>query len=146
MGVLGRILPSRNITLPREESLINNLTSLTLATALLLVVVVAVVLIAVRMDPEVAERLRNEYTEHLRALGADNLQADEPAIRHEQQYTAIRLALLARERATVIGLHDEHRIDDTVLLDIQTAFAAGEVRLGHERSSAPVNSALMSTG
>ncbi len=80
-------------------------------------------------DPDVAERLRNDYEEHLRALAAECDEANEPAAQHEQQYSALRLALLARKRAVVVSLRDEHRIDDAVLLQLQTAFDTEEVRL-----------------
>ncbi|MEV0247474.1 Na+/H+ antiporter [Nocardia sp. NPDC050712] len=80
-------------------------------------------------DPDVAERLRNDYDEHLQALATECEESSERAAQHEQQYTALRLALLARKRAVVVGLRDEHRIDDAVLLELQTAFDTEEVRL-----------------
>ena len=49
--------------------------------------------------------------------------------RHEEQYTALRLALLARKRATVVALRDEQRIDDIVLRQFQTRLDIEEVRL-----------------
>ena len=48
---------------------------------------------------------------------------------HDQHYTALRLALLARKCATVIRLRDERRIDDTVLRQLQTRLEIEEVRL-----------------
>lgn len=81
-------------------------------------------------DPEVADRLRREYGEHLRVVRADGERADdEPALRHERQYAALRLAVIAHKRATVIGLRDEGRIDDTVLRQVQARLDAEEVRL-----------------
>ena len=49
--------------------------------------------------------------------------------RHEEQYAALRLALLARKRATVLALRDEQRIDDIVLRQFQTRLDIEEVRL-----------------
>jgi CPA1 family monovalent cation:H+ antiporter len=84
-------------------------------------------------DPEVVDRLGREYDEHLQVLrvsdGPADEAGDEPLVRHEQQYSALRLALLARKRATVIRLRDEGRIDDTVLRQIQTRLDIEEVRL-----------------
>jgi len=83
------------------------------------------------VDPSVAERLRGEYDEHLDVVRADGDGADEaaPALRQDQQYTALRLAVLAHKRATVVGLRDEGRIDDTVLRQVQTRLDIEEVRL-----------------
>jgi CPA1 family monovalent cation:H+ antiporter len=50
--------------------------------------------------------VRLEYEEHLHVLHANEEDAyDEPAA-HHQQYTALRLALLTRKRATVVRLRD----------------------------------------
>ena len=83
------------------------------------------------VDPAVAGRLRGEYDEHLGVVRADGDGADEaaPALRQDQQYTALRLAVLAHKRATVVGLRDEGRIDDTVLRQVQTRLDIEEVRL-----------------
>ena len=75
------------------------------------------------------ERTRREYEEHLGLLGADGEDEDEPVRRHDQQYSALRLALLARKRATVVRLRDEQRIDDIVLRHFQTKLDIEEVRL-----------------
>ncbi|MFI2205668.1 cation:proton antiporter [Streptomyces sp. NPDC020192] len=69
-------------------------------------------------DPDVTERLRDEYETHLitvRTRGSAADEQTEPVVRHVRHYTALRLALLTHKRATVIRLRDEHRIDDTVL-------------------------------
>jgi NhaP-type Na+/H+ or K+/H+ antiporter len=81
-------------------------------------------------DPEVVDRTRREYEEHLEVVRADGAQNDdEPVLRHEQDYAALRLALLGRKRATVLALRDEQRIDDIVLRDFQTRLDIEEVRL-----------------
>jgi hypothetical protein len=54
---------------------------------------------------------------------------DEPVLRLDQHYAALRLALLARTRATVLALRDEQRIDDIVLRQFQTRLDIEEVRL-----------------
>ena len=81
-------------------------------------------------DPDVVERLEREFQKHLHVLhnGVEDEQ-DEPALRHDRHYTALRLALLARKRATVVRLRDENRIDDTVLRQIQARLDIEEVRL-----------------
>jgi monovalent cation/hydrogen antiporter len=81
-------------------------------------------------DSDVVSRLRREYEKHLRVLHAgDDGAADEPALRYEQQYAALRLAVIARKRATVVRLRDERRIDDTVLRQVQARLDIEEVRL-----------------
>jgi Na+/H+ antiporter len=81
-------------------------------------------------DPEVVERTRREYEEHLAVVRADGDAGDEePALRHEQHYAALRLALLARKRATVVALRDQQRIDDIVLRQFQARIDIEEVRL-----------------
>jgi monovalent cation/hydrogen antiporter len=81
-------------------------------------------------DSDVVSRVRREYEKHLRVLHAGDEGAhDEPALRYEQQYTALRLAVIARKRATVVRLRDERRIDDTVLRQVQDRLDIEEVRL-----------------
>jgi monovalent cation/hydrogen antiporter len=82
------------------------------------------------VDDKVTEQLRREYDKHLRILTAAEPEAyDEPALRYDQQYTALRLAVLAHKRATVVRLRDEDRIDDIVLRHVQTRLDIEEVRL-----------------
>ena len=91
---------------------------------------------ALEIDSHIAERLRREYDKHLRVLQA-NANADgdgegvqdEEALRYDRQYTELRLALLARKRATVIRLRNERRIDDSVLLGVQSKLDLEELRL-----------------
>lgn len=81
-------------------------------------------------DPDVVDRLHGEYEEYLQVLRVNEARADaDPALRHDRQYTALRLALLARKRSTVVRLRDERRIDDIVLRQIQAALDIEEVRL-----------------
>jgi CPA1 family monovalent cation:H+ antiporter len=85
---------------------------------------------ALGTDEAVVARMRAEYEEHLHALRADgDGSVDDPARRAQEDYTALRLALLARKRATVVRLRDERRIDDTVLRRIQWRLDTEEVRL-----------------
>jgi CPA1 family monovalent cation:H+ antiporter len=57
---------------------------------------------------------------------------DEPAERHDQRYAALRLAVLARKRATILRLRDEQRIDDTVLRHLQDRLDLEELRLSEQ--------------
>jgi CPA1 family monovalent cation:H+ antiporter len=77
------------------------------------------------------DRLRGEYVEHLELLRARDDDGVEPdsAVLLDEQYTALRLALLAKKRATVVRLRDERRIDDAVLRQIQARLDIEEVRL-----------------
>ena len=81
-------------------------------------------------DEEVTDRLRREYTEHLHVLraGTDDPD-DEPAERHDRQYAALRLAVVARKRAVMLRLRDEQRIDDIVLRNLQDRLDLEELRL-----------------
>ena len=80
--------------------------------------------------PAVVDRLSEEFTRHLLVLNADSTALDDdPAAHHELQYSELRLALIARKRATLVRLRDERRIDDIVLRQIQSALDVEEVRL-----------------
>ncbi|MGX9886866.1 Na+/H+ antiporter [Streptomyces sp. NPDC002276] len=83
-------------------------------------------------DPAVTERMREEYETHLlvvRARDGETDDEDEDVLRHDRHYTALRLALLAHKRATVLRLRDDHEIDDTVLRQVQRRLDLEEVRL-----------------
>ncbi|RHA43108.1 Na+/H+ antiporter [Cellulomonas rhizosphaerae] len=82
-------------------------------------------------DREVVDRLREEYDEHLRVLRARSSDDEEtdPAVRYDEQYSALRLALLGHKRAAVVRLRDERRIDDIVLRQVQARLDIEELRL-----------------
>lgn len=81
-------------------------------------------------NPKIAEWLRQEYEAHLASVRARSAGAhDDPAVHQHQDYLALRLALIANKRATVVRLRDERRIDDTVLRRLQAALDSEEVRL-----------------
>jgi monovalent cation/hydrogen antiporter len=81
-------------------------------------------------DAEIVNRLRREYEKHLRVLHAgDDGADDEPALRYDRQYNALRLAVLEHKRATVVRLRDQRRIDDTVLRQVERRLDLEEVRL-----------------
>ena len=82
-------------------------------------------------DAKITERLTTEYHKRLRILDAraPEAAAEDPALRYDEQYRALRLALLSRKRATVLRLRDTQRIDDEVLRQIQAQLDLEEVRL-----------------
>ncbi|MEU1937843.1 Na+/H+ antiporter [Streptomyces coeruleorubidus] len=81
-------------------------------------------------SPRVVEWLRQEYEAQLAAVRARGAGADgDPALLHNRHYNALRLALIAHKRGTVVRLRDEQRIDDTVLRRLQTTLDYEEVRL-----------------
>jgi NhaP-type Na+/H+ or K+/H+ antiporter len=82
-------------------------------------------------EPAAAERLRTEYEEHLNLLRARYSDSDDPdpALRLDEQYATLKLALLARKRASTVRLRDERRIDDSVLRAVQARLDIEEVRL-----------------
>ena len=86
-------------------------------------------------DERVVDRVRHEIDKRRKLLAADGA-ADDAAVQHDDQYTALRLALLGRERATLVQLRDEQQIDDIVLRQVQARLDQEEVRLSR---SSPVD-------
>ncbi|MCX4404265.1 Na+/H+ antiporter [Streptomyces sp. NBC_01764] len=83
-----------------------------------------------RSNPKITEWMRQEYEAHLASVRARSAGAhDDPAVLQHQDYLALRLALIANKRSTVVRLRDERRIDDTVLRRLQAALDSEEVRL-----------------
>jgi CPA1 family monovalent cation:H+ antiporter len=81
-------------------------------------------------DPAITARLRREYEKHLAVLGAgDGDAGHQAALSYERQDVALRAALIAHKRATVLRLRDEGRIDDTVLRRLQTQLDLEDLRL-----------------
>ncbi|MFG2000509.1 Na+/H+ antiporter [Spirillospora sp. NPDC048911] len=113
----------RDVELDRERCLAQ-----TLATEEALA---ALPRIAAELDtePQLVDRLRREYEEHLLVLRAGGADADEEPARLNEQYTALRLAVLAHKRSIVLGLRDQRRIDDTVLREVQALLDNEEIRL-----------------
>jgi CPA1 family monovalent cation:H+ antiporter len=80
--------------------------------------------------PETTDGLRAEYERHLMTLHARSAGADEdPVLQRRSDDAALRLAVIAHKRATVVRLRDEHRIDDIVLRQVQARLDIEEVRL-----------------
>ena len=79
-------------------------------------------------DLQVVERVRHEIDKRRKLLAADGA-GDDPVVLHDDQYTALRLALLGQERATLVRLRDEQEIDDIVLRQVQAWLDLEEVRL-----------------
>ncbi|HEU4997500.1 MAG TPA: Na+/H+ antiporter [Lapillicoccus sp.] len=85
-------------------------------------------------DDRVVDRVRHEFDKRRKLLAADGA-GDDPVVVHDDQYTALRLALLGTERATLVQLRDEQQIDDIVLRQVQARLDLEEVRLSR---SSPV--------
>ncbi|WBB70023.1 Na+/H+ antiporter [Micromonospora sp. WMMD812] len=86
-------------------------------------------------DPDVVERLSREYRKRLRVLRASRGEGDDDvALRYDEQYSALRLAVLAHKRAAVVRLRDERRIDDAVLREVQARLDIEEVRLARRET------------
>ena len=82
------------------------------------------------VDQEIAERVQNEFEEHLELLEAEDESRDgEEAVERSRQDTELRLALLHCKREEVVRLRDEGEIDDIVLRDVQRRLDVEEVRL-----------------
>ncbi|MGL6235379.1 MAG: Na+/H+ antiporter [Segniliparus sp.] len=69
------------------------------------------------IDDAVAERVQMEYETRLDVLHAEAAEQAEtnPGLRQLAQYTDLRLALLEHKRETLLRLHKEQEIDETVL-------------------------------
>ena len=78
--------------------------------------------------PHVVERVKHELDKERKLLAA-NQATDDPFVRHNDQYTALRLALIARQRDALLELRDERSIDDIVLRQVQVQLDNEEVRL-----------------
>lgn len=84
-------------------------------------------------DDAVVDRLRGEYEEHLEILDARVNDSDSETATLAQGYIDLRLAMLARKRATVIRLRDQREIDDTVLRRLEKQLDLEELRLTGRR-------------
>jgi monovalent cation/hydrogen antiporter len=78
-------------------------------------------------DERVVERVRTEIEKRRKVLAADGAEGDQ-VIRHDDQYTSLWLALIARKREALLELRDEQRIDDIVLRQVQALLDIEEVR------------------
>ena len=78
-------------------------------------------------DERVVERVRMEIEKRRKVLAADGSE-DDPVTRHDDQYTSLWLALIARKREALLELRDEQRIDDIVLRQVQNLLDIEEVR------------------
>ena len=79
-------------------------------------------------DQRVVERVRAEIAKRRKVLAADGAESN-PVIRHDDQYTSLWLALIARKREALLELRDQQRIDDIVLRQVQALLDIEEVRL-----------------
>lgn len=87
-------------------------------------------------DPEVVERMRSEFDEHLRILRAgDGGDEEDDELRRDRQYSELRLEIIEHKRATIVRLRNEERIDDTVLRLLQNKLDTEELRLAPEELS-----------
>ena len=80
------------------------------------------------IDEMVVDRVRRELDKQRTLLAAAGAEAD-PAVQHDDQYTSLQLALIARRRQALLELRDQQRIDDIVLRRVQARLDADEVRL-----------------
>ena len=75
----------------------------------------------------VVERVRHELDKQRTLLAASGSDGD-PVVQHDDQYTSLSLALIARRREALLELRDEQRIDDIVLRRVQARLDIEEVR------------------
>ncbi|MFE3442465.1 Na+/H+ antiporter [Nocardia sp. NPDC059180] len=84
---------------------------------------------ALHTDPAITEQVRRGYEDHLQALRAARRHETGETPLRKQQYVTLRRALLDHKRNTVIRLRDQQRIDDTILLRVQTELDTEETQL-----------------
>ena len=77
---------------------------------------------------KVVERVRHELDKQRTLLAASGSDGD-PVVQHDDQYTSLLLALIARRREALLELRDEQRIDDIVLRRVQARLDIEEVRI-----------------
>jgi CPA1 family monovalent cation:H+ antiporter len=82
----------------------------------------------------VVERVKHELEKRRKLLAADGV-PDDPVVQHDDQYTALHLALISRKRSALLELRDRQQIDDIVLRQVQAVLDIEEIRLSH---AAPV--------
>jgi CPA1 family monovalent cation:H+ antiporter len=80
---------------------------------------------------QVLQHVQQEYEQRLRTV--DQRMDDVPS--PPDEHAALRLALIARRRATVVRLRDEGQIDDDVLRQLQGTFDYEELRLSRRQPS-----------
>ncbi|WP_375491032.1 Na+/H+ antiporter [uncultured Jatrophihabitans sp.] len=85
-------------------------------------------------NEQVQERVRHELDKKRKLLAADGA-SDDPLVQHHDQYTALRLALLSRQRSALVQLRDAQRIDDIVLRQVQAVLDTEEIRLSRAAPS-----------
>jgi Na+/H+ antiporter len=76
----------------------------------------------------VVQRVKHELEKRRKLLAAAGV-ADDPVVQHDDQYTSLQLALIARKRLTLLELRDEQQIDDIVLRQVQAVLDLEEIRL-----------------
>ena len=76
----------------------------------------------------VVERVRHELDKQRKLLAASGSDGD-PIVQHDDQYTSLSLALIARQREALLELRDEQQIDDIVLRRVQGRLDIEEVRI-----------------
>jgi len=76
----------------------------------------------------VIDRVRHDLDKQRRLVTAGSA-ADDPLVQHDDEYTSLSLALLARRREALLELRDGQRIDDIVLRRVQARLDIEEVRL-----------------
>jgi len=77
---------------------------------------------------KVVARVRHELGKQ-RTLRASDGSDGDPVVQHDDQYTSLLLALIARRREALLELRDEQRIDDIVLRRVQAGLDNEEVRI-----------------
>ena len=75
----------------------------------------------------VIDRVRHELGKQRRLVAAGGEEGD-PVVQHDDQYTSLSIALIARRREALLDLRDQQRIDDIVLRRVQARLDLEEVR------------------
>lgn len=77
----------------------------------------------------VRDRVREEYHDYLKAVAATEPDGDRATAKENEDYVALRLALIEGKREVMIRLRDEGRISDATLRILQTRLDREALRL-----------------
>jgi len=123
------LLPSvvRFARLPTDDSVAEELHLAEVFTLDAAIEAIDVTAVELGVGEKVVGRVRQELDKRRKVLAADGVDGD-PIVEHDDQYTSLSLALIARRREALLELRDEQRIDDIVLRRVQAGLDIEEVR------------------
>jgi CPA1 family monovalent cation:H+ antiporter len=123
------LLPSvvRFARLPADDSVAEEIQLAEVVTLDAAIEAIAATATELGVGSAVVDRVRHDLDKQRRLVTAAGATGD-PVVQHDDQYTSLSLALIARRREALLELRDEQRIDDIVLRRVQAQLDIEEVR------------------